>query len=177
MRARRSPGKKVDAHPRLDIVNGMSKLRRTAVALALLAILAQPVLAQWLPCTCAAHSGDAARSCCMKLPAALPSAEFGAEQAFAANAGGCPMCARHGSQSPAPVQRHCCCLQTVTWTAATPSVERTDVGSGQPLLAVEVPSTAANPGMVEVAAATRLPERFRCASGPPLLALHCVWLK
>ena len=146
----------------------MGILKAIAVALTLIAVATNPVVAMTMQCCCTQRAAPE-RTCC---PCCQNAGEEAAQPRFAC-------CLKKDKvQEGIRLGVGCCCVKAPPATAPAPAQEalaQHDV-KGQPLAL----TTFASFDLAVLAPVSRyldhVPGRFSL-SGPPLLALYCTWLK
>lgn len=139
----------------------MRTIKALIAVLTVFAVAADPVAASISPCCCVKHA-EPERSCCR---AAAKSAEVASHPAC---------CAKKHLPVDTAVRSGCCCVKAPPAVPASP--DQTKQIIEQP--SIEPASSAVD--CLVYAPATRRFEQLPGSltlTGPPLLALYCIWLK
>lgn len=154
----------------------MRTTRTLITAVCLLSLIVQPVVAAFAPCCCTQPAKSQSDCCPLESKRGLrPSDAPGNDTPSAAKSAKPSCCAKKTPTRRVVLEPGCCCYQSAPATA--PSQERLSDESRR--TAVETPHWC-----TEFLQFDRNEERFveragspTSLSGPPLLALHCTWLK
>lgn len=144
----------------------MRTLKAFIAALTLVAVAANPVAASLLPCCCVKPE-KIERSCCH-------AAEQSAKAAKKLDASIPDCCAKKYVPSDASARGGCCCFKAPPAVPASPD---------QTKQIIEHPSIQPACSSVDCIVNTQAIRRFEqlpgthTLTGPPLLALYCIWLK
>jgi hypothetical protein len=160
-------------------------LKAIIAALTLVAVAAQPVVASWIPCCCTKPEQRATpelreqlpelreqpktpeRSCCQ-------TAEHVAKSPATTGPTAAACCAQNQTPADIVVGSGCCCVKAPPAVPSSPD---------QPKQIIEQPSIEPSCSSVDCLVPAPAIRRFEqlpgvhTLTGPPLLALYCIWLK